>query len=448
MKRILLLVLCLAMLTSAITPLSFAQTAIDVATQSGYTIDPFYQPKGGSIVVDTMTGQVLWAEDSQTPWAPASVTKMMVMYLTYEAISRGEIREDTVVTVKPEITELSTFQALSNNYLPTGAEYTVSDLINLILFPSSAGATLFLVDSLGYTHGDFVDLMNQTAKDLGMINTHYYNAIGAANFYLGPFLPEGAPLEEDNSTTVADQAILASNLVTKHPQLLEHSKQAYFVLKQGTELEHHYSTYNYSLSGSFYPLEGMDGIKTGSSDNGAFNVATTAKRGDNRFVCVVFGVGDWSVKESEHMRSLIVNGLLNKAFAEYEYKLVLPKGEHEINGATINVLDDLYDTVPIGSEPSFQLTDNHVLIQADRSYMPGYEPRSVAYEVVQGEVVPESIESEPVSDAPSAPAPTPPEQDHLKKSILTISLYLGGVLLVLLLVRGWLLRKVRRRRRR
>lgn len=445
MKRALILLLSFILLCSPLqTGPAFAETAIEVSSRFGYTIDPYYQPKGGSIVADALTGQILWAEDESTPWAPASVTKMMVLYQVYEAISRGEISESTLVTVTPDISELSTFYALSNNFLPIGEQYTIAELINLVVFPSSAGATLFLTHALGLDHAQMVERMNQTALELGMVNTHYYNAIGAQNFYLGPFLPEGMPWEGDNSTTVTDQAILALNLVQKHPELLEHTQYSQYVLKPGTYLEYSYSTYNYSLAGSYYPLPGMDGIKTGSSDTAAFNVATTAKRDNLRLVEVVFGVGDWGNGDSEHFRSQISNALMEQAFTRYEHRLILTKGEHEIDGEKVIVLEDLYDTLPRGEEPSFERVSDHIRVQAERTYLPGFEAPAVAYELVNPpiETPIDVVTEEEPNDAPSDP---PASNANLKQRILTISLYLLGAFIVLLVVRSLLVRTIRRR---
>lgn len=447
MKRSLILGLCLILLVSFFSPPVMAETAIDITNAAGHWVDPYYQPKGGSIIASAATGQILWSEDATTRWAPASLTKLMVLYLTYEAIDRGEIQESTVVTVPADITELSTYYALSNNYLPTGSEFTISELIDLLIMPSSAGATMFLIRSLGYEHSDMVKLMNQTASELGMTGTHYDNAIGATNGLLGPFMPPNVAYEGDNHTTATDYAILAAHLVQKHPSVLNHTKLSSFVLKPGTELQQSFTTYNYSLEGASHPFVGMDGLKTGSSDTAAYNFTTTAQRGDTRFVEVVLGVGAWDIKESEVMRSLIGNALLEKAFSEYEYKLALPKGEHTIGTQTVDVKQDLYDIVPIGQEVTFRLVNDQVQLDLDRSYLPGYQAPSVPVELLAGEPIVTEDEPE-VTNPQTPPAPVDTTKEaRLKKGLLTVGLYLGGIMLLLFGIRFWLLRKVRRRAR-
>lgn len=439
MKRIVSLILIICLLTLAAEPI-FAETAVDLANEYGYEVDPFYQPQVGTIVADAKTGMIVWSEDATKIWPIASVTKMMVMYLAYEAIGRGELTEDTIFAVPPDVTELSLDGEFSNNYLPTGVEYTVADMINLIIFRSSAGATMFLVHALGYGPGDFVPLMNQTAKDLGMVNTHYENIIGSENWFLGRFAPEGSAPEGNNTSTATDQAILASALVTKHPEILDLSKEAFFELKPGTDLYEAFDTINYSLEGSLYPFEGMDGIKTGSSENSAFNIVVSATRGNTRFVSSILGVGDWYDGEGAYIRSLIANGLMNRAFQNYEYTLVLAKGEHEINGQMITILDDLYDTVAKNWTPSFRLTDGLLEIEAERSFLPGFEAPKVAYTAVK-EVV------EDQQKPPILPDVSREIEPQVKQSLRTLSLYLGLSLLISLIVGTWLINALRRRRR-
>ena len=465
MKRLLLVCLGLIMLFSPlISPLAMAQTAIDITNQMGYPVDPFYQPKGGSIVADAITGQIVWSEGADTAWVPASLTKLMVLYLAYQAMARGEFNEQTMVTVTDEISELSTFYALSNNWMPPGAEYPVSELIDLLIMPSSAAGTMLLIHQMGLSHGQIVDLMNQTAKELGMTQTHYYNAIGAPNAVLGPFLPEGKPLDGDNQISARDYALLAAHLVKEHPQVLAHTAKLTTTIRPGTALEDSFTTYNYSLPGAMYGLEGLDGLKTGSSGPAAYNFTTTAQRGDTRLVEVVLGVGDWDIKDSEYIRSQIGNALLEKAFQEYEYRLVLAGGEHIINGQTIRLSQDFYDLVPKNQDITFELTKpglfqktGRLSVALERDYLPGYAAPTAEYELIKAgpaeEPVEQPTEEEPAEETsqpilpPEADDNYPPEQG-VKRGILTLSLYLAGLLIPLLFIRFIILRRVRNRLKR
>lgn len=459
MKQFLAVVLCLlVMLSPIMSSPAMADTAIDITNLMGYPVDPAFQPKGGSIVVDAATAQIIWAEDIHKPWAPASLTKLMVLYLAYQAIDRGEFDEQTMVRVTPEISQLSAYTELSNNWMPVDAEYSVSELIDLLIIPSSAAGTMLLVYQMGLTHGEIVDLMNQTAKDLNMKQTHFHNAIGAPNAVLGPFLPEGKPPEGDNQSNAHDFAILSSQLVKEFPRVLNHSSKLTTVVRPGTALEDSFTTFNYSLQGAAYGLEGLDGLKTGSSGPAAYNFTTTAQRGDTRLVEVVLGVGDWFIKESETVRSLIGNSLLEKAFREYEYRLVLPKGEHTINGQTIVTEDDFYDTVPKNQDITFDLQPSNpgpdtgrLIVDLEREYLAGYQAPNVAYQVVT-EPEPEPIIPEPempeTSEQSIADPSDPPEDagnTGVKRSIFTLSLYLAALLIPLFLLRTLVLRFLRQR---
>ena len=133
-------------------------------------------------------------------------------------------------------------------------------------------------------------------------------------------------------------------------RFLSYTNQAKVTVKQGTPYEETFDTYNYSLPGARYALEGVDGLKTGSSPRGAFNYIATAKRGEQRIISVVMGVGDWSDQDGEYYRHPFGNALIEKAFADYRYKKLLDKGVQTIDGKTYTLDQPFYATVKKGEE--------------------------------------------------------------------------------------------------
>ena len=319
--------------------------AIDVARESGYQLDDRYQP-AGSIITEIHTGQILWEENKDVSWAPASMTKLMTILLAYDAMEEGKFEKDMQVAVNEKYTDIAGRYALSNNVMQMGATYTVGELIDLIIVPSSAAATYMLADLVEPDPDKFVALMNQKAKEIGMTHTTYYNCVGVTNDLLYPYAPKNLPADADNVTSPQDYALLCSYFVKTYPDILTHTSSPEIVVKEGTPYEEHFKSYQISLEGAKYGLKGTDGLKTGSSGREGFNYSSTAKRQDTRLVEIVMGVSDWTDQTGEELRHLVGNAIMEQAFEKYEYRKVLPKGTHQIGKEKILTKKDLWDCVP------------------------------------------------------------------------------------------------------
>jgi DD-carboxypeptidase, putative len=179
-----------------------------------------------------------------------------------------------------------------------------------------------------------------------MTNTKWFNASGAAAVsFKGYYTPQRYNNYVSNQTTARDLGILVYNFVKNYPDILNYTNQAKVTVKAGTPYEETFETYNYSLPGARYALEGVDGLKTGSSPNGAFNYIATVKRGNQRVIGVIMGVGDWSDQDGEYYRHPFGNALIEKSYADYEYKKLFSKGKQEIDGKTYNLPEDFYATI-------------------------------------------------------------------------------------------------------
>ena len=155
---------------------------------------------------------------------------------------------------------------------------------------------------------------------------------------------------------------------------------------EGTPYEETFETYNYSLPGAKYGFEGVDGLKTGSGPSSAFNYIATAKQGDTRLIEVILGVGDWSDQDGEYYRHPFGNALLKKVFDEYEHRLLLPKGIHEIEGKPIQLANDFYGVVKKGEEPEMTLQENRVSLASQKEQLTEDMPKlSLNYKKVETE---------------------------------------------------------------
>ncbi|OJG73543.1 hypothetical protein RV12_GL000558 [Enterococcus quebecensis] len=355
---------------------------MEFSKKSGYPIKEGYRPKA-SIVIDADSGQILWEEQPDLSWNPASIGKVMTMYLAFEAMEQGKFNLDTTVKATEKDVSISQIYALSNNKISLGVDYPVRDLFSMVAVPSSNVATVMLANLVSDNdEAGFIHKMNEKAAELGMTNSTYYNSSGAQiSAFGGLYQPEGIDPEGDNKSTARDLAILTYNLLKKYPDVLQFTNKPVVTTMADTPYEETFETYNYSLPGAKYGYEGVDGLKTGSSPTGGFNYIATAKKGETRLIEVVLGVGDWSDQEGEYERHLAGNAILDHAFSTYEYKKLLSKGLNTIDQKEIHLDKDFYGFVKKNSEPSFSLENGQLTLNSELGQVsPKISAQSVNYQ--------------------------------------------------------------------
>ena len=219
-------------------------------------------PIGELIVLDADTGRVLSESNADAVTYPASLTKMMTLYLTFEALNTGRLRLDQLLPVSVEAASKSPTKL----GLRPGDVVAVQDLIFGIVTRSANDAAAVLAEGLGGSEPAFAEMMNRKAAQLGMRNTYYRNASG---------LPDPA-----QHTTARDTAQLALALYHDFPREYRYFATRSFVFRGVTIVGHDHLL-------DWYP--GADGIKTGYIRASGFNLATSAVRGGHRLVGVVLG---------------------------------------------------------------------------------------------------------------------------------------------------------------
>lgn len=239
---------------------------------------------GESILIDVEMGRVLSEENADAITYPASLTKMMTLYLTFEALNAGQIRLDQYLPVSYEAASRSPTKL----GLRPGETVSVQDLILGLVTRSANDAATVLAEGLGGSEPAFADRMTRKARQLGMTSTVYRNASG---------LPD-----PDQYTTARDQAQLALALYHDFPREYRYfaTRQFYF---QGRVIHNH----NHLLD--WY--EGADGIKTGYIGASGYNLAASAVRNGHRLIGVIMG------GPSAGMRDREMAALLDRGFAEF-----------------------------------------------------------------------------------------------------------------------------------
>ena len=236
-----------------------------------------YSPPSASIVVDGNTGAVLQASNPDAPRHPASLTKIMTLYLLFERLDAGKIKLDTPL----KISEHASDQDPTKLDLKPGQTIPVEDAIKGVVTRSANDAAVVIAENIGGSEDEFAKLMTQKAHALGMSRTTYVNASGLPN--------------DDQITTARDQALLGRAIQDRFPRYYKYFSLPAFVY-HGVAIRNHDH-----LLGS---VEGVDGIKTGFTRASGFNLVTSVHR-DGRYVVAVVLGGRSSFQRDAHMRELI-----------------------------------------------------------------------------------------------------------------------------------------------
>lgn len=370
MKRIITLIFSTLLTATIITPMTNAAeetlTPTEITRQYGYpNVTDTYQPE--SAINVSQSGQILYSYQANQTWQPASMTKLMTMYLTLEAVNKGKLSLNDKIHITHRHYRMSTLPELSNTKLYPGETYTIKELLQITVSNSSNGAALILAEKVSGNVNDFTDLMNKKAKEIGMHHTHFVNPTGAENHRLAGFAHSKYKSQDVSTSTAKDFAILDHHVIKETPKILYFTKQL-----APTQHGVTYYTFNHSLEGAKMSLEGTDGLKTGSSDTADYNHTITTKRCKLRINQVLMGVGDYKKLGGEMQRNMIGNALMNRSFNQYEYKKVLPQGKHKINGKTYYVRDDLYDIIPqhfTSKDYKFVVKNGNVHLNYNRQFL-------------------------------------------------------------------------------
>ncbi len=240
-----------------------------------------------AIVIDAATGQVLHEANADVQNYPASLTKMMTLYMLFDAIERGEFGLKSQFVASKHAAQ----QPATNLALRKGSTITVDQAIKAIVVRSANDVAVVIAEALGGSESKFAQMMTARAHALGMANTTFRNASG---------LPD-----KGQKTTARDLATLALALMRDFPQYYPYFSTTKFVYNGKT-----YKTHNRLM----LSYDGADGLKTGYIRASGFNLATSAVRGGRRLVAIVMG-GKTAASRDAHMADLLDRGFASNRSA-------------------------------------------------------------------------------------------------------------------------------------
>ena len=247
-----------------------------------------------AIVIDFDTNEVLFEKNSNIRVIPASMTKIMTVYVAFDRIKNTDFSITNKCRVSPKAYKMGG----SRTFLEIDDNVTVDDLLKGIIVQSGNDASIALAECLGGTEEDFAKLMNVYAERLGMINTNFINSSGWPN--------------DNHYSTVYDLAVLSNALIKDFPDLY-----LYFKMKEFTYNEINQPNRNKLL----YQFQGADGLKTGFTKKSGWGIAATAARDNRRITVVINGTNSSRSRLNESVN------LLNWAFNQTSQKILVNENE-------------------------------------------------------------------------------------------------------------------------
>lgn len=301
------------------------------------------------LLMEPISGKILYENNVDEKFAPASVTKIMTMLLTMEAVDSGKIKLDDKVTCSENAKKMGG----STMLLDTGEVRTVEELLKGVAIASGNDAAVALAEYLGGTEEDFVNMMNKRCQELGMKNTTFKNC-------------NGLPCE-GHLSTARDIALMSRELL-KHPTILKYSGTYMETISEGRkspiELVNHNKLVRF--------FEGCDGLKTGFTNEAKYCISATAKRSGVRMLAVIMGAPTYKIRNRD------AGILMNYGFSKYEGKKLVSKDEDvdkvQMGKQTdrffmAKAKDDLEVVVPKGN--SGELVKKVVMDEAKDEYKAG-----------------------------------------------------------------------------
>ncbi|WP_096153637.1 MULTISPECIES: D-alanyl-D-alanine carboxypeptidase family protein [Bacillus] len=280
MKKFVIAIVSFVFALSAYTNVTFAQEqTVELASNAR-----------SAILIERDTGQVLYEKNGNEKLPPASMTKIMTMLLIMEAIDKGELTWDEKIRTSEHAASMGGSQI----FLEAGEEMTTDEMLRGIAIASGNDASVAMAERLAGSEEAFVQMMNNRSEELGLKNTKFQN-------------PTGLPAKEHYSTA-NDMALIAKELLKFDDAITKYTGQYEDYLREDTDKK--FWLVNTNRLVKFYP--GVDGVKTGFTQEAKYCLTATAKKDDMRVIAVVFGA------PTPKDRNAQITKMLDYAFSQYK----------------------------------------------------------------------------------------------------------------------------------
>jgi len=287
-------------------------------------------------LMDYQSGEIIAGQNLDTHVQPASITKVMTVYIAFDMIKQGRLKLSDTALVSEKAWREGKDSSESRMFLSLGSRVAIEDLLRGIIIVSGNDASVALAEHIAGSEDAFAQIMNQYAQKLGMTNTHFMDASGMPN--------------EQHYTTARDLLTLAHALIQNFPEDYKYFSEHDF--KYG--IEHPQQNRN----GLLFKDPSVDGIKTGHTDAAGYCLLASAKRDGRRLISVVMGGQSWAYREQANQE------LLNYGFRNFDTASVLGaaapvqsmkvyKGADTAVG--VGTLEPVYIALPAGEKDRLQV---------------------------------------------------------------------------------------------
>ncbi|PQF21959.1 serine hydrolase [Enterococcus mundtii] len=256
-------------------------------TLSVYADETFSVNSQAAFAVDATSGKILYDQDGEKTMGIASISKIIGLYIVLDQVKEGKLAWDDEVAISDYAETLSIAPNLSNVPLHKENTYTVKELFDSAFIQSANASMVALAEKISGSETAFLTVMNDQLKEWGIENATIVNVSGLNNVYLGANRPEGTGEADENQMSAKDVAIIARHLLLDFPEVLEVTSTATKMFGENTQSPVEMVNWNWMLPGFINFKEGVDGLKTGTTDFAGACFVGTIERDGKRIITVV-----------------------------------------------------------------------------------------------------------------------------------------------------------------
>ncbi len=250
------------------------------------------------ILIESATGKTLYEREADTKHIPASVTKVMTMLLIMEAIEAGTLSYDDMISASANAASMGGSQV----YLKEGEQFSVTDMLKSITMASANDACVAMAEHIAGSEEAFVAMMNDKAKQLGMVNTNFENTNGLDDTVTNHY------------TSARDIALMSRELINRFPEILDFTSVWMDSVRDGS-----FGLTNTNRLVRFY--KGANGLKTGSTSKAGFCISASAKRDDMQLIAVIMKAPSRDIR-NEAAKKLFDYGFANYGMLSYDEEIL------------------------------------------------------------------------------------------------------------------------------
>ncbi|WP_375148490.1 serine hydrolase [Enterococcus mundtii] len=240
-----------------------------------------------AFAVDATSGKILYDQDGEKTMGIASISKIIGLYIVLDQVKEGKLSWDDEVAISDYAETLSIAPNLSNVPLHKENTYTVKELFDSAFIQSANASMVALAEKISGSETAFLTVMNDQLKEWGIENATIVNVSGLNNVYLGANRPEGTGEADENQMSAKDVAIIARHLLLDFPEVLEVTSTATKMFGENTQSPVEMVNWNWMLTGFINFKEGVDGLKTGTTDFAGACFVGTIERDGKRIITVI-----------------------------------------------------------------------------------------------------------------------------------------------------------------